>query len=127
MMSLTIAVALRLECVDRNTVDNLENLQLVVALRLECVDRNWEEYPRKVGKAVALRLECVDRNRCLQLEIMKNLVALRLECVDRNQNTNRYDYMGTRSHSVWSAWIEITLLHSNHNQQQCRTPFGVRG
>ena len=35
-----INVALRLECVDRNTITAMMNSIMTVALRLECVDRN---------------------------------------------------------------------------------------
>ena len=31
------------------------------------------------------------------------------------------------SHSVWSAWIEITAFVSPDTHNQGRTPFGVRG
>ena len=38
---------------------------------------------------------------------MKMIVALRLECVDRNLSKQRSISVKSKSHSVWSAWIEI--------------------
>ncbi|WP_445670939.1 hypothetical protein [Paenibacillus sp. FSL R5-0473] len=32
-----------------------------------------------------------------------------------------------RSHSVWSAWIEIGLSSLSLDSIHCRTPYGVRG
>ena len=99
-------VALRLECVDRNSENiRLCNYTCIVALRLECVDRNREKNKKEKFLNVALRLECVDRN----LAISSSLVLL------------------VASHSVWSAWIEITLLDTLIISTPCRTPFGVRG
>ena len=37
------------------------------------------------------------------------LVALRLECVDRNNHDYTSVQADTKSHSVWSAWIEIMI------------------
>ena len=55
-----------------------------VALRLECVDRNSLKRLLIVLPSVALRLECVDRNENLLFSSQPINVALRLECVDRN-------------------------------------------
>ena len=59
------AVALRLECVDRNYLQVMWKLCASVALRLECVDRNQIQYRTLGNWQVALRLECVDRNSIL--------------------------------------------------------------
>ena len=80
----------------------------MVALRLECVDRNHHYEQSKSCYQVALRLECVDRNigqivACVKFAV----VALRLECVDRNFGTPCLRSVAGKSHSAWSAWIEI--------------------
>ena len=54
-------------------------------------------------------------------------VALRLECVDRNTITAMMNSIMTRSHSVWSAWIEIFYELEQREPSNGRTPFGVRG
>ena len=126
-------VALRLECVDRNTISVRSKrsysmshsvwsawieifetcayvARYVVALRLECVDRN-SDYMCLADFSifVALRLECVDRNISTFYKVFNSKrVALRLECVDRNNNSYLPLALGVRSHSVWSAWIEIS-------------------
>ena len=38
------------------------------------------------------------------------MVALRLECVDRNKRRRNCLAQDAKSHSAWSAWIEILTL-----------------
>ena len=121
-------VALRLECVDRNRSSCCRVAKAVyVALRLECVDRNSLKRLLTVPPSVALRLECVDRNIavdvCKALDIKSHSVwSAWIEIQKLNVN-------GTvpKSHSVWSAWIEIGRTYSTRQTAICRTPFGVRG
>ena len=57
-----MAVALRKESVDRNTLWEVLNLDRWVALRKESVDRNQVAVHSVTLSAVALRKESVDRN-----------------------------------------------------------------
>ncbi len=86
IIKLYVKVALRLECVDRNTNQLISLIGAAVALRLECVDRNGAGTVLNVpDHKVALRLECVDRNTRRYSSFIYATVALRLECVDRNK------------------------------------------
>ena len=62
---------------------------------------------------VALRLECVDRNVIQRIKLGHSVVALRLECVDRNPTAEERKKYEQKSHSAWSAWIEISTSPSN--------------
>ena len=87
------------------------SVRLSVALRLECVDRNTQSADTMFIASVALRLECVDRNLHNRLHRhLRQIVALRLECVDRNLRPTQVGGTECGSHSVWSEWIEMLSI-----------------
>ena len=107
-----LAVALLTECVDRNRSRVYATQKAIkVALLTECVDRNNESCQALGILVVALLTECVDRNVIMAInKLHRDGVALLTECVDRNYIKDYVGGAAMLSHSLRSAWIEISPL-----------------
>ena len=145
--SLTVAVALLAEGVDRNflgTVPRPDALKspssrrawieiprqclpgphLQVALLAEGVDRNKKEpNPAQIALKVALLAEGVDRNslRAVDVPVMPR-VALLAEGVDRNNDREGSWQFYIESSSSRRAWIEISVPQASQMYTPCHPP-----